>query len=99
MNINNMEFQRIINLDTIIKNILCNTDEHMPPFMMECEKDIMGKLQDYTRIALRQNHKDVTCFIDNYTDGLLDSIGAANHKYFEIGMRVGASILLQLLDV
>lgn len=99
MNIDNMEFFKTINLDVIIENILDNMEEHMPPFIMECEKDIMGKLQDYTRIALRHNHKDVTCITDNYTDDILDSISVANHKYFEIGMRVGASILSQLLDI
>lgn len=99
MNIDNREFQKTINLDAIIENILDNMEEHMPSFIMECENDIMGKLQDYTRIALRHNHKDITSITDNYTDDILDSISAANHKYFEIGMRVGASILSQLLDI
>lgn len=99
MNIDNMEFQKTIDLNTIMENILDNMEEHTPPFIMECEKDIMEKLQDYTRLAMRQNDKDITRIMDNYTDDLSDSISAANHKYFGMGMKAGASLLFQLLNV
>ncbi len=99
MNIVSMELRETINWDTIMENILDNMKEHTPSFIMECEKDIMVKLQDYTRLAIRQNDKDITRITDSYTDNLLDSICAANHKYFEMGMKIGASLLFQLLNV
>ena len=40
---------------------------------------------------------EITSFIENQIGELLDSIGEANHVYFKNGMKLGASLLLQLL--
>lgn len=86
-----------ISLDSVIQNILDNMGGDMPPFMDKCEKDIMGEIEDYTREVMRQNGKNATRIAEDHAGGLLDSICMANHKYFKLGMKAGASLILQLL--
>lgn len=98
MSVANMELQKIISLDVIMEGILDNMEEHMLPFIKECEKDIRVKLNDYTGKAISEHDKDIMQIAESYANDLLNSVCAANHKYFEIGMKVGASLLLQLLN-
>lgn len=102
MTAKNHELFDRVNLDTITENILDSLQEPAPAFLMECEKDIEKEIEAYTKhIVQHQPNKghDTTPIVENYAGKILDSICESNRIYFETGIKMGAVLLLQLIDL
>lgn len=93
----------MIDLDAVAEYSINGASGQEPLFVIEHGKRVILKIEDYTRKAVQTgqekplNDAEITSFIENQIGGLLDSIGEANHAYFKNGMKLGASLLLQLL--
>lgn len=90
-------------LDAIIENMLDNMQESTPFFLMNNEKNIEKEIEEYTKQVIRQcqpgNNHNVIPIVENHAGKLLDSICESNRIYFETGIKVGAVLLLQLIDL
>ena len=97
MGIEKTELQPLVKLDGITGCILDKMEGHAPPFMAECEKNVMGEIEGFAKEAVRHNDKSAVQAAEDHAGGLLDSVCAANRKYFEMGMKAGEGLILQLL--
>ncbi len=99
---NHALFDRVT-LDTITENILDNLQEPAPAFLMDCEKNIEKGIEKYTKHIACKIQNDSTCDISSVSEehigNLLDSICESNQIYFQTGMKMGAALLKQLLDL
>lgn len=99
----NNELYGSLSLDAIIETILDKMHEHTPSFIMETEKNTEREIEEYTKCIaqqyLPQNNFDVIPIIESCAGGLIDSICESNRTHFETGMKMGAVLLLQLLDL
>lgn len=99
---NHALFDRVT-LDAIIENILDNLQEPVPTFLMDCEKNIEKGIEKYTKHISCKIQNDSACNISSVSEehigNLLDSICESNHIYFQTGMKMGAALLKQLLDL
>lgn len=93
----------MIDLDAVAEYSINGASGREPLFVIEHGKKVIWKIEDYTRKAIQVGQEkqlddvEITSFIENQIGELLDSIGEANHVYFKNGMKLGASLLLQLL--
>lgn len=93
----------MIDLDAVAEYSINGASGQEPLFVIEHGKKVIRKIEDYTKMAVQAGQEkqlddvEITSFIENNIGGLLDSIGEANHVYFKNGMKLGASLLLQLL--
>lgn len=98
---NNDLYERI-NLNTIIDNLMDKLQEPTPDFLLECEKDTEKELEAYTKYVVQHlpdNESDIVTIVESYDGKILDSICKSNRAYFETGIKLGAVLLLQLLDL
>ena len=90
-----------ISLDKISGYLLDDMLEPAPPFLIECEKNILKEVNAYTNHVTNQSlgsRCDTVSIVENYAGELLDSICESNRIYFENGIKAGALLLMQLLD-
>lgn len=103
MSLNGHELYDKISLDTIAGHILDGLQEPAPPFLLECTRNIEKSIEDYTKHIAWQIQTDGTCDISSVSEdhigNLLDSICESNQIYFQTGMKMGAALLKQLLDL
>lgn len=103
MNINKHELYNKISIDTITGYILDDLQNPEPPFLLECTRKLEKSIEEYTKQIMAQyqnsNSRDTTPIIEDHAGELLDSICESNHIYFETGMKMGALLLLQLLNL
>ena len=91
-----------ISLDRISGYLLDDMQKPGPPFLMECEKNIIKEVKAYTEYIINQglsSRCDTVPIVENHAGELLDSICESNRSYFEIGIKTGAPLLMQLLDL
>lgn len=90
-----------ISLDKISRYLLDDMLEPAPPFLIDCEKNILKEVRAYTKHVINQgpgSRCDTVFIVEDYAGELLDSICESNRIYFENGMKTGALLLMQLLD-
>lgn len=91
-----------ISLDRISGYLLDDMQKPGPPFLMECEKNIIKEVKAYTEYIINQglsSRCDTVPIVENHAGELLDSICESNRSYFESGIKTGALLLMQLLDL
>lgn len=91
-----------ISLDKISGYLLDDMLEPAPPFLTECEKNVLKEIKAYTKHVTNQSpgsRCDTMPIVENYAGELLDSICESNRIYFESGIKTGALLLMQLLDL
>lgn len=90
-------------LDTIAGHILDDLQDPAPPFLLECTRNVEKSIEEYTKHIACQIQADVTRDIssmpEDHIGDLLDSICESNQIYFQTGMKMGAVLLKQLLDL
>lgn len=92
----------MISLDAVAEHAICGASTE-PLFVVECGKKVNKAAESYTRKAVLAasekplNDAEMVSFVENEIGTLLDCIDDANHIYFKNGMKLGASLLLQLL--
>lgn len=103
MNMNEYELYDKISLDTIAGHILDDLQDPAPSFLLECTRNIEKGIEEYTKHIACQIQTDGTCDISSVSEdhigNLLDSICKSNQIYFQTGMKMGAVLLKQLLDL
>ncbi len=103
MSLNEHELYDKISLDTITGHILDDLQDPAPPFLLECTRDIEKGIEEYTKNITCQIQNNSTCDISSVSEehigNLLDSICESNQIYFQTGMKMGAALLKQLLDL
>ena len=90
-------------LDTVIENMLDSMRESAPLCISEYEKNIEKEIEDYTKIIAQQllpaHDADVMPAVESHAEKLLDSICESNTAYYKTGVKTGALLLMQLLDL
>ena len=97
-------FYEAINLDSIIENGITDTVRDSPDFVTENQKKLSDALTAYTRDILRRNDpetddEEIYLIIEKRADRLMDIFSETAHAYIKNGMRLGAHLLLQLLNL
>lgn len=97
-------FYEAINLDSIIENGITDTVRDSPDFVTENQKKLSDALTAYTRDILRRNDpetddEEIYLIIEKRADRLMDIFSETAHAYIKNGMRIGAHLLLQLLNL
>lgn len=93
----------MIDLDTAAEYSINGVSGQEPLFVLECGKKVTGMAESYARKAILAgsekplNDAEIVSFVENEIGTLLDCIDDANHIYFKNGMKLGASLILQLL--
>lgn len=93
----------MISLDAVAEQVISGASETEPLFVVECGKKVNRAAESYARKAVlaasekQLNNAEMVSFVENEIGALLDCIDDANHIYFKNGMKLGASLLLQLL--
>ena len=86
-------------LDRISGYLLDDMQKPGPPFLMECEKNIIKAYTEYIINQGLSSRCDTVPIVENHAGELLDSICESNRSYFESGIKTGALLLMQLLDL
>ena len=94
----------ILTLDQIIDSVLNGTsDDEDPKFVRICEKNVTSALLDYTRKITAAKQDDpisedkAMTILEEKSGNVIDEVCAANRVYLKIGMKLGASLIFQLL--
>ncbi len=93
----------MMNLDAVVEYSIGEASGSEPLFVQECEKKVSECAEVYARKVVQitinkpLDNAQTASFIENEIGVLLDCIDDANHIYFKNGMKLGASLLLQLL--
>ncbi len=97
-------FYEAISLDSIIESSITDAVRDSPGFVAENEKKVMNALIEYTRDILRRNgpeadEEEITLLMEKRADGVIDTVSETAHVCIKNGMRLGAHLLLQLLNL
>ena len=97
-------FYEAINLDSIIENGITDTVKKEPDFVTENQKKLSAALTAYTRDILRRNDpetddEEIYLIMEKRAGTLMDIFSETAHAYIKNGMRIGAHLLLQLLNL
>ena len=97
-------FYEAISLDSIIESGITDAVRDSPGFVAENEKKVMNALIEYTRDILRRNgpeadEEEITMLMEKRADGVIDTVSETAHVCIKNGMRLGAHLLLQLLNL
>lgn len=93
----------MISLDAVAEHAISEASGTEPLFVVECGKKVNRTAESYARKAILAasekslNDAEMVSFVENEIGALLDCIDDANHIYFKNGMKLGASLILQLL--
>lgn len=103
MNMNEHELYDKISLDTITGHILDDLQDPAPHFLLECTRNVEKSIAKYTKHIACQiqadGAHDISSIPEDHIGELLDSICESNRSYFESGIKTGALLLMQLLDL
>lgn len=97
-------FYEAINLDSIIENGVTDAVRNSPDFVTENQKKLSDALTAYTRDILRRNDpetddEEIYLIMEKRAEKLTDIFSETAHAYIKNGMRLGAHLLLQLLNM
>lgn len=97
-------FYDTISLDAIIDGGITEAARMAPDFVTENEKKVMTALTEYTKDILGRNggeadDDEVSLIMEKRADKVMDMIADTAHAYIKNGMRLGAHLLLQLLNL
>ena len=97
-------FYDTISLDAIIDGGITDTARTAPDFVTENEKKVMEELMAYTKDILGRNgaeadEEETAAFMEKRAGKLMDAMAESAHAYIKNGMRLGAHLLLQLLNL
>lgn len=92
-----------MNLDAVVEYSIGEASGSEPLFVLECGKKVTARAEAYVRKAIQAGmnkpltDEKIESFIENEIGELLDCIDDVNHVYFKNGMKLGASLILQLM--
>ena len=97
-------FYDTISLDAIIDGGITDAARTAPDFVTENEKMVMAALTEYTKDILGRNgaeadDDEVSLIMEERAEKVMDMIADTAHAYIKNGMRLGAHLLLQLLNL
>lgn len=97
-------FYDTISLDAIIDGGITDAARTAPDFVTGNEKKVMAALTEYTKDILGRNGREadddeVSLIMENRAEKVMDMIADTAHAYIKNGMRLGAHLLLQLLNL
>lgn len=93
----------MMNLDEVMDCSISGASGSVPLFVQDCGKKVTDGAEAYARKVIQItkvkpiNDAQTALFIDNEIGALLDCIDDSNRVYFKNGMKLGASLILQLL--
>lgn len=103
MSLNEHELYDKISLDAVTGHILDDLQDPAPHFLLSCTRNVEKSIEEYTKHIVCQIQADGACDIssmpEDHIGDLLDSICESNQIYFQTGMKMGAALLKQLLDL
>ena len=81
--------------ETAIEKMMCSKNSKI----RKCEGFIGDAIHEHTKLALRmQEHEVVNC-IENTSGRILDITSEMNKVCFKDGLKTGASLVLELLNI
>lgn len=92
-----------VDLDAIISHLMDGLSVTADACFIEREQAIMNNARSYTKTIMQQagnktlSDEEITIIVEENFGELLDSICESNQTFLEAGIRIGASLLLQLL--
>ena len=97
-------FYEAISLDSIIEDGITDTVKKEPDFVTKNQKKLSSALTAYTRDILRRNDpetddEEIYLIMEKRAEALMDIFSETAHAYIKNGMRLGAHLLLQLLNL
>jgi hypothetical protein len=103
LDMDNRYAEWMMNLDAVVEYSIGEASGSEPLFVLECGKKVTARAEAYVRKAIQAGmnkpltDEKIESFIENEIGELLDCIDDVNHVYFKNGMKLGASLILQLL--
>lgn len=98
-------FYDTISLDAIIDGGITDAARTAPDFVTENEKKVMEALTAYSKDILGRNgveaddEEETAALMEKRAGKLMDAMAESAHAYIKNGMRLGAHLLLQLLNL
>lgn len=103
MSQNEHELYDKISLDAVAGHILDDLQDPAPHFLLECTRNVEKSIEEYTKYIVCQiqadDARDISSMSEDHIGDLLDSICESNQICFQTGMKMGAALLKQLLDL
>lgn len=100
---NSKALRNEVNLDAIISQLMDGLSVAADSSFKEHEQAVINSARGYTKTIMQQadnkalSDEKVTTIVEENIGELLDSICEQNHIFLEAGIRIGASLLLELL--
>lgn len=92
-----------ISLETIARQLLDTLQNPAPPSLLKRTRNVEKEIETYAKHIEHQSRTDTGCdttsTAEEHAGSLLDSICELNEAYFETGLKTGAVLMLQLLDL
>ena len=97
-------FYDAISLDAIIDGGITEAARTAPDFVTENEKKVMAAMAEYTKDILGKDGREagddeVLLVMEQRAEKVMDMVSDTAHAYIKNGMRLGAHLLLQLLNL
>lgn len=98
----------MITLDEIVNIVLTGGESggEDPPFVRMCEKKVTREVLAYTdKIARKgaegkeEGGEEKDTWMEDEAGALMDAVCGANRVYFKMGMKLGAGLVSQLLNM
>lgn len=92
-----------ISLETVARQLLDTLQNPAPPSLLKRARNLEKEIETYTKHIEHQSRtdagSDTSSAVEEHAGSLLDSICELNEAYFETGLKTGAVLMLQLLDL